>query len=45
MADQKSQSDKFIETAREISADENEKRWEKQLRRVAKAKRETTDRE
>ena len=32
----KSQSDKFKDTARELGADEDEKRWEERLRRVAK---------
>jgi hypothetical protein len=34
----KSQSDKFKEAARELEADEDEKRWEERLKRVAKAK-------
>lgn len=34
----KSQSDKFEEAAREHEADEDEKRWEERLKRVAKAK-------
>jgi hypothetical protein len=33
-----SQSDKFKEAAREIEADEDEKRWEERLKKVAKAK-------
>ena len=33
-----SQSDKFKEAAREHEADEDEKRWEERLRKVAKAK-------
>jgi hypothetical protein len=36
--DPRSQSDKFKEAARELEADEDEKRWEERLRRVAKAK-------
>ena len=32
-----SQSDKFKQAAREIGADEDEKRWEERLRKVAKA--------
>lgn len=36
----KSQSDKFKEAARELEADEDEKRWEERLKRVAKAKTE-----
>jgi hypothetical protein len=34
----KSQSDKFKEAARELEADEDEKRWEERLKKVAKAK-------
>lgn len=33
------QSDKFHKTARELQADEDEKRWEERLKKVAKAKR------
>lgn len=33
-----SQSDKFKEAARELEADEDEKRWEDRLKKVAKAK-------
>lgn len=33
-----SQSDKFKEAAREHEADEDEKRWEERLRKIAKAK-------
>ena len=36
MTREKSQSDKFKEAARELGADEDEKRWETRLRRVAK---------
>jgi len=32
------QSDKFKQAAREHGADEDEKRWEERLRKVAKAK-------
>ena len=32
----KSQSDKFKDAAREAECDENEKRWEERLRKVAK---------
>lgn len=32
------QSDKFKEAAREHEADEDEKRWEERLKKVAKAK-------
>lgn len=35
---QQSQSDKFKEAAKEIEADEDERRWEERLRRVAKQK-------
>jgi hypothetical protein len=35
---QQSQSDKFKEAAREREADEDEKRWEERLRKVAKVK-------
>lgn len=34
----KSQSDKFKDAARELGADENESRWEKRLKKVAKVK-------
>jgi len=34
----KTQSDKFKEAARELQADEDEKHWEEQLKRVAKQK-------
>ena len=34
----KTQSDKFKQAARELEADEDEKRWEERLKRVAKAK-------
>lgn len=33
-----SQSDKFKEAARELEADQDEKRWEERLRKVANAK-------
>jgi hypothetical protein len=33
-----SQSDKFKEAARELEADEDEKRWEERLKKIAKAK-------
>ncbi len=36
--DDKPQSDKFKDAARELGADESEKRWEKRLRKVAKPK-------
>lgn len=35
-ATEKSQSEKFKETARENEADEDEARWEERLRKVAK---------
>lgn len=38
MSDQKTQSDKFKEIAREIGADEDEARWDARLRKIAKAK-------
>lgn len=38
MSAQKSQSDKFKELARELEADEDEARWDEQLKKVAKAK-------
>lgn len=34
----KSQSDKFKDAARELEADEDEKRWEERLKKVAKQK-------
>ncbi|NUQ16867.1 MAG: hypothetical protein HOP95_00180 [Sphingomonas sp.] len=39
----KSQSDKFKQAAREHGADEDEKRWEERLRKVAKAKPEKSE--
>ena len=36
------QSDKFKEAARELEADEDEKRWEDRLRKIAKQKPEIT---
>lgn len=38
MTPSKSQSDKFKELAREVEADEDEKRWDDRLKKVAKAK-------
>ncbi|WP_390474543.1 hypothetical protein [Altererythrobacter sp. MTPC7] len=38
MTDPKTQSDKFKDTARELEADEDEARWEKRLKKVAKTK-------
>jgi hypothetical protein len=38
MTDKKTQSDKFKDAAREAGADEDEKRWEERLKRVAKPK-------
>lgn len=38
MTDDKSQSDKFKEAAREHEADEDEARWEERLRKVTKGK-------
>jgi hypothetical protein len=37
MENKQSQSDKFKEAARELEADEDEKRWEERLKKVAKA--------
>ena len=44
MTDPKTQSDKFKEAAREHGADEDEKRWEERLKKVAKQKPEAPDR-
>jgi hypothetical protein len=38
MTDQKTQSDKFKEAARELGCDEDEARWDDRLRKVAKQK-------
>jgi hypothetical protein len=38
MTEKKTQPDKFKEAAREHGADEDEKRWEERLRKVAKQK-------
>lgn len=38
MADEKSQSDKFKDTARELGCDEDEARWDERLRKVAGTK-------
>ena len=38
MDDSRSQSEKFKDAAREHGADEDEKRWEERLRKVAKQK-------
>ncbi len=38
---EKSQSDKFKKAARDLDCDEDEARWEKRLKNVAKAKPET----
>lgn len=38
MTDQRSQSDKFKEAAREIGADEDEVRWDERLKKIAKTK-------
>jgi hypothetical protein len=40
---QKTQADKFKEAARELKADEDEKRWEERLRKIAKAKPDKAD--
>lgn len=34
----KAQSEKFVDLARELDADEDEARWEERLRKVAKVK-------
>lgn len=39
-AKSESQSDKFKEAARELDCDEDEGRWERRLRKVAKSKSE-----
>ena len=36
--DSRSQSDKFKEAARELEADQDEKRWEKRLKKVTQVK-------
>lgn len=38
MSDKRSQSEKFKDAARELEADEDEKRWEERLKRLAKQK-------
>lgn len=38
MADDKPQSDKFKDAAKEAGCDPNEKRWTERLKKVAKAK-------
>ena len=38
MSDKRTQSDKFKDAARELEADEDEKRWEERLKKVAKPK-------
>lgn len=38
MPEQKNQSDKFKEAARDLECDPDEKRWEDRLRKVAKHK-------
>jgi hypothetical protein len=38
VGNQRPQSDKFKEAAREHEADEDEKRWEERLKKIAKAK-------
>lgn len=35
---EKTQSDKFKDLARELECDEDEKRWDKRLKKVAKGK-------
>lgn len=43
MTQNKTQADKFKESARELGADENEKHWKERLKKVAKAKPEKSD--
>lgn len=38
VTDKRSQSDKFKEAARELEADEDEKRWEERLKKIARQK-------
>ncbi len=38
MAEEKSQSDKFKQAARDLECDPDEKRWEDKLRKVVKPK-------
>jgi hypothetical protein len=38
MTDKTTQADKFKQAARELEADEDEKRWEERLKRIAKGK-------
>lgn len=38
MTDQRSQSDKFKEAARELECDEDETHWDERLKKVARAK-------
>lgn len=38
MTQEKTQSEKFKDAARELGADEDERRWEERLRKVAKPK-------
>lgn len=39
----KTQSDKFKELAREVDADESAKRWDERLKKLAKAKPRSND--
>jgi hypothetical protein len=41
--DKSTQSQKFIKSAQEVEADEDEARWEERLRKVAKHKPKETD--
>ncbi len=43
MPQDKTQSDKFKDTARELECDEDEARWEDRLKKVAKEKPEEDD--
>ncbi len=38
MSDDRKQAEKFKDAAHKVEADEDEKRWEKRLRKVAKPK-------
>ena len=38
MTKERTQADKFKEAARELECDDDEKRWEERLKKIAKAK-------
>ena len=42
MSEPKSQAEKFKDAARELGADEDEKRWEERLKKVAKSEPHTS---